>query len=196
MNNLAISIICVLLIIMLFMYERMMLWRRTEIMREKVSWCVTDLYESRESFFWFINEFAPEGYVIQKNEMDNFYIILDEYRKDLAEWFLRWNIQSQWAFPKRLVSLRSKDFFIVTFQEFLDRKSCVREFAGAQMYRHIEDVNSYTKKYEMTDFAVTYHKAYLAASCFKKSNKMLSPNLDSIKESINKKETEIMYYIP
>ena len=165
-------------------------------MRKKVCWCATYLHEKRYRFLEFVNKFAPEEYKILAEEEDNFYTILEAYQKDLIYWFLTEGPYSNGPFTKKQVAVSDEEYFIITFQQFLMGSVCAQMISGNQMYEYIGQTNSYTTKYRMTDFAVVYHKAYLATSSFKKEKNMVHPRLDSIKEDIDKREMEIMRYFP
>lgn len=154
----------------------------------KVRWCVLDNSEIRcnlnliewlcnvphysqkkESNCFFPNAdklfLIQEKYNIQGEEERNIAKeILKEYQKDLVQsYFLGQGCTTD----RNLTKITEQEYFLLTLANFLNKHECEKEFNGHQMYitksykdRGCWGTFLFNATYELTDYAVVYHKMY------------------------------------
>ena len=160
---------------------------------EKVAWCATDDSNSYrcnlDLLDWLLNmqhyskrkeanTFFPKGnklflieekYWLREEEFDIVRSILQDYQRNLAQMYFTKHLRDDWFMCK----LTGAEYFMFTLEEFLRRNECNTTFFGKQMYttKEYKDLGCwgtplFEAKYELTDFAVAYHKMYLIAQAY------------------------------
>ena len=131
--------------------------------------------------------------------------ILREYQKDLSQKYF-----SGYLIASRLkCKLSDAEFFLLTLKEFLEKHECETTFCGNKMYK-TKEYKSYGSwglplfdaTYELTDFAVVYHKMYLIAQvyCLTLRENPLDTNTlyfqwtESAKEVLDTREMKVSRY--
>ena len=130
----------------------------------------------------------------------NFVIdIIHGYQDDLVQKYF-----NGYAFS--YLNLSEEEYYIATFNDFLQKHECERTFNGNEMYTTkdyqsygIYGTPSFTAKFVLTDYAVTYHKlCYITQlKCIKLHGKPISNNsianlsLESFRKAIDTREIEV-----
>ena len=159
---------------------------------DKVAWCVINNSKVRSNLGlldWLrniqyyskrkeANYFFPNGdklflieekYWLHEEEFDYAKQILQEYQKDLVQKYFSIQLGEN-RFIKKLTEA---EYFVFTLKDFLEHCECEITFKGNQMYntKEYKDLGSwgmplFKATYELTDFAVVYHKMYLIAQTY------------------------------
>ena len=159
---------------------------------EKVAWCVVDDSKVRSNLSlldWLrnvqfyakrkeANYFFPHGdklflieekYWLRETEFDCAKQILKAYQKDLIQKYFT-NHLIEYSFTRKLTEA---EYFLCTLNEFLEDHECEKTFDGNQMYntKKYKDLGCwgtplFEATYELTDFAVVYHKMYFIAQTY------------------------------
>ena len=95
--------------------------------------------------------------------------ILREYQKDLSQKYFS-NMLNVNSYTRKLTNA---EYFLVTLKEFLEKYECEKDFFGNEMYK-TKEYKSYGSwgaplfdaTYELTDYAVVYHKMYLTVQMY------------------------------
>ena len=95
--------------------------------------------------------------------------ILKQYQQDLIQRYFSGKLSLAYSPPK----LTSAEYFLFTLSEFLQKHECEKSFNGNEMYK-VKDYKSYGSwggalydaTYELTDYAVVYHKMYYIAQMY------------------------------
>ena len=112
----------------------------------------------------------PEEYWLQSDEERNIAKeILRAYQKELCQKYFAGRM-----IPSRsMCKLSDEEYFLFTLKEFLEKHECETSFFGYEMYKTKEykshgswGVPLFSATYELTDFAVVYHKMYLTAQTY------------------------------
>lgn len=138
-------------------------------------------------------------YRIVEDEFDFVIDIIHCYQNDLAQKYFN-------GFALNYRNLSEEEYYIVTFNAFLERHECERTLNDNEMYL-TKEYKSYGSwgaplfdaKYDLTDFAVTYHKLYYITQfkCIKLHGKPISNNsvanlrLEASKKAITTREIEV-----
>jgi hypothetical protein len=95
--------------------------------------------------------------------------ILREYQKDLIQRYFTGRLSVDRSTHK----LTDEEYFLVTLKDFLEQRECDKYFNDHQMYitKSYKDHGSwgtplFDATYELTDYAVVYHKMYLIAQVY------------------------------
>ena len=162
----------------------------------KVAWCVTNdshIYRCNMNLIDWINNipfyslkkktadcFFPnadklfpidEKYRIQGDEERNIAKeILKEYQRDLIQKYFLGELGTNRFIRK----LTKAEYFLYTLQEFLQKHECETTFNGIKMYETKEyksygswGVPLFSATYELTDYAVVYHKIIYIAEMYR-----------------------------
>jgi hypothetical protein len=95
--------------------------------------------------------------------------ILEQYQQDLIQRYFSGKLSAAYSPPK----LTNAEYFLFTLSEFLQKHECETTFNGNEMYK-TKDYKSYGSwggplydaTYELTDYAVVYHKMYYIAQMY------------------------------
>lgn len=165
-----------------------------KVLLKHVSWCVTDnsnIYRCNTSLLAWLCKvpyyskkrhpdcFFPNAdklFLIEEKywlkgdeEQDIAKEILQAYQKELSQKYF-----SEQLIANRLIfKLSDEEYFLLTLKNFLEKYECETTFLGNKMY-NTKEYKSYGSwgaplfdaTYELTDYAVVYHKMYLIAQMY------------------------------
>jgi hypothetical protein len=125
--------------------------------------------------------------------------IIHGYQNDLVQKYFN-------GYALNYLNLSEEEYYIATFNAFLQRHERERTFNDNEMYT-VKDYKSYgtwgnplfDAKYVLTDFAVTYHKLYYITQlkCIKlhgrpiNNNSIANLSLENSKKAIDTREIEV-----
>ena len=191
MDDYKIHIVLILVFSIAILASKTYQYYTIDRVRKHLCWCATDRYERPIDFIYILNDLTTPAFRIGDKEKEAFFQILDEYRNSVIQTFLKSDRPN-----RKIAALDDKTFFLRTFYNFLDKRSCAFQISGNDMHTYICAINSYTTKYALTDFGVVYYKAYLATAIFAKSINEPFCDTNHIKEALETRELEIMCYTP
>ena len=214
-----IAIIIILILIVVFLSHKLYEHYKERDLFNKVAWCVTEdsnMYRCnlrlidwlRSVPFYSTKKKPPdcflpnsdklfpihEKYFIQGDEEYNIAKeILKQYQRDLIQKYLSGKLSTDPSIRK----LTEAEYFLFTLQEFLEKHECETTFNGNEMYK-IKDYKShgnwggplFDATYELTDYAVVYHKIYYITEMYcltLRENSLDTNSLSFIKTEETKK---------
>lgn len=197
-------------------------------LRCRVSWCVTDdshIYRCNMSLLDWLCQIQQYGtlrfdidysfpkikylspidkkyWICEDNERDIARKILKVYQKELSQKYF----SNQLTNVRYLRNLTDEEYFLVTLAGFLRKYECEKTFNGEEMYstKSYDGYGSwgtplFDAVYELTDFAVVYHKMYYIAQsyCWVLDGKPISQTgiayheLEHMKKVLDTREIEV-----
>ena len=180
------------------------------LLYEKIKWCVADSpdiysYDKKCSvrlrtvIYRIQHEFGvEEKYRISESDREFIDEIIRAYQDELIQKYF-----NGWASNYKL---SNEDYFVVTFNAFLEKHECEQTLRGKNMYttksyksRGCWGTPLFDATYELTDYAVTYHKLYYITQlkCIQLHGKPISEGsianivLETCKKAIDTREIEV-----
>lgn len=132
----------------------------------------------------------PKEYRILQEEETYAYKILEHYREDMAQKFIK-N-----GYSRKCASMSKHEFFIKTLYIFLDKRCCHYKIGEYCIAEYVHTVNSYTNRYSLTDFGVVFYKLLLAAAIYDQKAGVPLVHTSHIYDALNTREFEVMTYLP
>lgn len=206
---------CLLILTCVFLANKVYHYHLEKSLRDYVSWCVSDdpsaYCHYNRKCIWKLRDYicnlqkhmrlGAEYRITEKSEKDIVCEIITAYQQDLIQSYF----QNLLSLNRKIAKISSEEFFVITLVEFLRKNECEKEFNGKDMYI-TKSYKSYPSRgmlppfdavYELTDYAVIYHKIYYIAELFLEENKHLYniihfyPNPDEIKKVIDTREIKV-----
>lgn len=190
-----VTIIIILMLIIAFLLFKFYEHFNERDLFNKVAWCTTEnsficrcnlhliewlcnvpFYSTKECrpdrFFPNADKlfFIHENYCIRGDKEYNIAKeILEQYQRDLIQKYLSGKLREDSSIRK----LTEAEYFLYTLAFFLQKHECEKIFNGNEMYK-TKDYKSYGSwggplydaTYELTNFAVVYHKMYYIAQMY------------------------------
>lgn len=132
----------------------------------------------------------PKEYRILYEEETDAYKILEHYREDMAQKFIKD------GYSRECASMSEHEFFIKTLYVFLDKRCCYYQLGEQCIAEYKSDANSYTKRYFLTDFGVVFYKLLLATAIYNQKAGAPFVHTSHIYDTLNTREFEVMTYLP
>lgn len=132
----------------------------------------------------------PKEYRILHEEEADAYKILEQYREDMAQKFIKD------GYSRKCASMSKHEFFIKTLYVFLDKRCCHYKIGEYCIAEYVCTVNSYTNRYSLTDFGVVFYKLLLAAAIYDQKAGVPLVHTSHIYDALNTREFEVMTYLP
>ena len=180
------------LIVILIIAAVILICRAHELSVEKqiksnVRYCET---EPLGGLICLLNCELPKAYRISNKEETNAHKILEHYREDIAQKFIKD------GYTRECATMSEHDFFMRTLYIFLDKRCCHYQLEGQHISEYKSRVNSYTSQYFLTDFGVVFYKLFLAASTYNQKSGVPFVHTTHIYNALDTCEFEVMTYMP
>ena len=184
----------ILVFVFCFLVYKTHQYSLAKTLKSRVSWCVTDnsnIYRCNMSLLEWLcnvphyakrkerNYFFPNAdksfpidekyWLSGEEELNIAKEILYAYQKELSQEYF----SGQLSVSRFVCKLSNAEYFLVTLKEFLEKYECKDTFNDKRMYstKSYKSFGSwgvplFDATYELTDFAVVYHKIYLIAQIY------------------------------
>lgn len=131
--------------------------------------------------------------------------ILEQYQLDLIQKYFSGTLYTD----RSITKLTGAEYFLFTLQEFLRKHECDTTFNGNEMYKTKDytplgtwGVPLFSATYELTDYAVVYHKVYYIAQMYcltlrenpLATNTVAFQSAEATKEVIDTREMKVSRY--
>lgn len=195
LDSVLFCVVAVLALALSFFAYKVYQYSIEKTLRGRVSWCVTDdshIYRCNMGLLdclcliqqygamrfdidysfpkikW-LSPIDKKYWICEDNERDIAQKILQAYQKELSQKYF----SNQLTDARYLRNLTDEEYFLVTLAGFLRKYECEKTFNGVEMYS-TKSYNGYESwgaplfdaVYELTDFAVVYHKMYYIAQSY------------------------------
>lgn len=185
-------IIIALLLLALFLFEKVKKYNLFEKQRKYVLFCTaSEEFHSNSSLLDILNN--KNSLYIKDDEREAFYTILRGYQFEIFRLFSIGSLTKD----KKMLSLPREEFFVTTFKSYLDEHSSDNSFLGNTMASFKGKVDANTSNYELTDFGYVFYKTCYATYNYEEQNGIIPKgNSDYLKDAITSRSIQIMRYIP
>lgn len=196
-----ITIIILLVLLTIYLIDKNSLQKA---LKDRVAWCVTaDDNEKRYglTLLEYLNNVKAElkYKIVDEEETSISEYILKQYQSELLQSYFNEQIKQSRKEIEPKYHSQGQGYFFITLSDFLSKHECESRFYDKEMY-NTKSYKSYgtwgvplfDATYELTDFAVVYHKMYYLAQLFCESHGLSSHSeTERIKNCLESKEIKV-----